>query len=292
MLGQEELTTFRRMSLIARRAASRGLGGRSLFDWQRKTMPEGGTEATGHRDYAPGDACRYVDWSLCARRDEILTRTFEGQVDQHSYILLDCSPSMGLGNPPKFELARRMAALLGYTCLSSQDCLSISAFSGRITADLLPTRGKTRIPRMLRFLNELELEGTRTDLAEAAEIFVRRYQRHGPTVVISDLYDATRFTAGLDILRHHGYQPRVVHLYDPADAKPTLLGDMELVDVESRAGRQVTITERMLSRYSQLHAEFHRSIGEYCKRSGIKCLQIATDMPEEEAFLKVVVDSG
>jgi len=288
MPAQDELTTFRRMSLIARQAASGGRGGRSLLDWQRTTMPEGGTEATGHRDYAPGDAPRYVDWSICARRDEVLTRTFEGQVDQHAYILLDCSPSMGLGNPPKFELARRIAALLGYTCLTSQDRLSISAFSGRITADLLPTRGKSRIPQMLRFLGEIELEGRRTDLAAAAEAFVKRYQRHGPTVVISDLYDATDFKTGLDILRHGGYQPRVVHLYDPADATPDLLGDIEIFDVESHAGRRVTITEQMLERYKQLHAEFHRSIGDYCKRSGIKCLQIAADTPEDEAFLRVL----
>ena len=44
----------------------------------------------------------------------------------------------------------------------------------------------------------------------------------------------------------------------------------------------------MLERYSQLHADFHRSIGDYCKRSGIKCLQIASDTPQDDAFLRVL----
>ncbi len=288
MLGLQDLKTFRHISLIASRATSRGVGGRSLLHRQGIRLPEGGTEATGHRDYAPGDACRYVDWALCARRDEILTRKFEGQVDLHAYVLLDCSPSMGLGNPPKFQLARQIAALLGYVSLSGTNRLSISAFSGRITADLLPTRGKARIPHMLRFLDKLSPQGEQTDLAKTAKDFVRRYQRHGPTIVISDLYDRAGFSGGLDVLRYHGYQPRVVHIHDPADAAPTLLGDMELVDVETDVGRQVTITERMLGRYRRLHAQFHGSIGKYCARSGIRCLQIATDTPQDEAFLRVL----
>ena len=77
------------------------------------------------------------------------------------------------------------------------------------------------------------------------------FVRSGPEAVktlISDMYDAAGFSGGLDVLRYHGYQPRVVHIYDPADTEPTLLGDMELVDVETNAGRQETITERRLRR--------------------------------------------
>ena len=79
-------------------------------------------------------------------------------------------------------------------------------------------------------------------------------------VVISDLYDADGFQRGFDLLRFHGYDPRLVQIIDPADADTALLGDVELIDVESQAGVRATITERTVRRYRQLVAEFHESV--------------------------------
>ena len=107
-------------------------------------------------------------------------------------------------------------------------------------------------------------------------------------VVISDLYDAGGFRRGFDLLRFHGYEPRLVHLVDPSDAEPTLLGDMELIDVESQTGTSVTITERTVRRYRALVAEFHESVREYCRRRGIVYMPIPCDMAEDEVFLRVL----
>lgn len=215
MFDSELLKRFEYLSLVARQA-----GGRSLVTRPCNKLPGGGTEVTGLRDYAPGDEYRHIDWTLCARRDELLTRTFEGDEDLHVYILLDCSPSMGLGRPAKFHLARQIAAVLGYAVLANLDCLSVSAFSDALVADLPPIRHRARAAALLRFLEQLSLQGTRTDLARTAEGFVRRYQRHGPVVVISDLYDRNGFQRGLDVLQNRGYEPRVVQVYELARPNP------------------------------------------------------------------------
>ncbi len=139
-----------------------------------------------------------------------------------------------------------------------------------------------------RFLEALSPRGKKTDLLRAVEMFVRRPQRQGPVVVISDLYDPAVFSSGFDLLRFYGYDPRLVHLVDPSDAEPALLGDVELIDVESQTGTNVTITERTVRRYRALVAEFHESVREYCRRRGIVYMPIPCDMPEDEVFLRVL----
>ena len=283
MFDSELLKRFEYLSLVARRS-----GGRSLVARPRKKLPGGGTEVSALRDYAPGDDFRYVDWTWCARRDELLTKTFEGDEDRRVYVLLDCSPSMGLGRPAKFQLARQIAAVLGYAALANLDCLSVMAFAGRVVAHQPPIRHRGRFAELLRFLNRLPLQGTQTDLARAAESFVRGCRRQGPVVVISDLYDRNGFQRGFDVLRYHGYEPRLVQIHETREIEPGLLGDLELVDVETGTGRRVTVTQRAAGRYKTLVAEFRDSVRSYCAKHGIACMQIASDAPEEAVLLEVL----
>ncbi len=263
-------------------------GGSPLLAAARKKLPGGGTEVTGHRDYSPGDDFKAIDWTLFARRNELCVKLFEGQADRDVHLLLDCSPSMGLGSPAKFHLARQIAAALGYVSLMHRDRLVVSGFADGLTADLPPLRHDSRILRLLRFLEGLSPKGKKTDLLATIEMYVRRPQRQGPVVVISDLYDAGGFQRGFDLLRFYGYDPRLVHLIDPTDAEPALLGDVELIDVESQIRTRVTITERTQRRYRALLAEFQASVREYCRRRGIVYMPIPCDMAEDEVFLRVL----
>jgi uncharacterized protein (DUF58 family) len=277
------------LSLQARRT-----GGSPLLTAARKKLPGGGTEVTGHRDYSPGDDLHSIDWTLCARRDELYVKLYEGQSDRDLHLLVDCSPSMGLGRPAKFHLARQIAAALGYASLLNGDRLIAAAFAEGLVADLPPLRHASRVFRLLRFLEALAPLGRRTDLLRAVEMYVRPPQRRGPIVIISDLYDPARrapavgWSRGLDLLRFHGYDPRLVHLVDPSDAGPALLGDVELVDVESHAAASVTITQRTVRRYRALLAEFHESVRDYCRRQGIVYMPVECDMAEEQVFLRVL----
>jgi uncharacterized protein (DUF58 family) len=284
LFDSELLSRFHYLSLVARQA-----GGRSLLAQpRRQKLPCGGTEVTALRDYAPGDDYRHVDWTWCARRDELLSKVFEGEVDLHAYVLLDCSPSMGFGGGAKFRLARQVAAVLGYVALANLDRLSVTVFSQGIVTELPPLRGRNRIATLFRFLDQLPLSRTQTNLAQTAEAFTRRSQRRGPVVVLSDLYDRSGFRRGLDILRYGGYEPRVVQIHDPREAEPGLLGDVELLDIGTGSLRQVTVTERAARRYRQLFAEFLDSVRDYCASHTIPCLQLVSDASEEDVFLRVL----
>ncbi|NQU23615.1 MAG: DUF58 domain-containing protein [Candidatus Nealsonbacteria bacterium] len=282
MFDPELLKRFRYLCWTAQRARGRGLLA------PRETRWSAGTAAIGLRDYAPGDDYRQIDWTVCARRDELLTRVVATDVDRDVYVLLDCSRSMGTGRPAKFQLARRIAAVLGYAALTEGARLNVVAFADGIVAELPAVRHENRVPKLLRFLDQLELQGERTDLTRAADVFVRRCQRHGPTVVIGDLLDPDGFQRGFDVLRGRGYDVRLVQIHDPHEADPQLLGDVELVDVEARTGRRATVTERAVQRYRALYAEFQTSVGRYCSRHGITRVPVACDATEEAVLLGVL----
>jgi uncharacterized protein (DUF58 family) len=263
------LRRFRRLWLMARR------GG-------------GIADRLEHRDYTPGDDYRGIDWRLCARRDELLSRIGGGDRDVPAYVLLDCSASMAIGGPPKFRLARVVAAMAAYRALADGRCCGLSAFAVRAVSDLPAVRGLLRMGRVLRFLEDLSPKGDETDLARAAEEFVRRYQPHGTAIVITDCHDRTGYARGLQILAARGYDPKLVHLYAPCEADPGLLGDVELFDVESRLSRWAVVTERTAARYRQHFSRFRDSIRDECSRRGIACLQAAGDAPEDVVLQSVL----
>src|SRR4051812_14675239 len=176
------------LSLISRRVF-RG----SLLAQRRTMQLGGGIEFADHREYTPGDDFRYLDWNVYARHDELLLKRFQEEEDLHVYLLLDASRSMSYGTPPKFDYARQVAAALAYIALADLDRVAIVAFGGEILADFPLTRGKARILSLLKFLEGLPPDGSVTDLARVATGFVHRTPRRGLVLIVSDLYDPSRF---------------------------------------------------------------------------------------------------
>jgi uncharacterized protein (DUF58 family) len=260
---------------------------------QRRTMQlGGGIEFADHRDYTPGDDFRYLDWNVFMRHDELLLKRFQEEEDLHVYIFLDCSRSMGFGRQPKFDLARQVAAALAYIALADLDRVAVMAFSGDVLGEFPLTRGKGRILSLLKFLEGLKCQGTVTNLGRVVQGFVNRAQRRGLAVVISDLFDPDGFERGLDVLRHHRYEPHLVQIYDKTEADPKLLGDLELFDVETETAQKVTVTERNLRRYREIFDEFQESIQRYCNHYGLGCTRTLADVPFDELILKMMRTAG
>jgi uncharacterized protein (DUF58 family) len=275
------------LSLVSRRVF------RGQLLAQRRTMQlGGGIEFADHREYTAGDDFRYLDWNVYARHGELLLKRFQEEEDLHVYLLLDCSRSMSFGDPPKFDYARQVGAALAYIALADLDRVAVVAFAGDVVADFPLTRGKARILALLKFLENLEPQGSATDLARVAKSFVHRGQRRGLALVLSDLFDPGGFQHGLDLLRHHKYEPHVIQVYDRRDAEPELKGDLELFDVESQTIRKVTITERNLRQYRRIFADFLDSVTKYCNTYGIGNTRSITDVPFDELLLRMMRAAG
>ena len=279
------------LSLVSRRA----FPGQLLAHRRTKQLGSG-IEFADHRDYVAGDDYRYLDWNVFARHGQLLLKRFQEEADLHVYLLLDCSRSMGFGGEPgaptKFDYARQITAALAYIALADLDRVSVVAFAQELLATFPLTRGKQRIVALLRFLNELQPVGHDTDLQRSADAFVHRTIRTGVAVVISDLFDPRGFQEGVDRLRYRRHEPHLVQVFDPAEANPTLRGELDLVDLERETPRAVTISERSLKQYRRVFAEFLESVRSYAHRQGMACVQAPTDVPFDELILRMMRVAG
>ena len=287
LFDSDFLTKLEYLSLVSRRLF-RG----SLLAQRRTKQTGGGIEFADHREYSHGDDFRHLDWNVFARHGELLLKRFQEEEDLHVYLLLDCSRSMAFGAPPKFDLARQLVAALAYIALSDLDRIAVVAFAGDIVADFPLTRGKDRILTLLKFLEGLEVQGEDTDLGRVLKAFTQRPHRRGLAIVVSDLFDPQGYQRGLDLLRYRNYEVHAVQLHDRQEAEPNLLGELELVDIESDHGQKVTITEKSLKRYCQLFEEFQENLRRYSRKYGVGLSQTECDVPFDEMVLKMMRASG
>lgn len=271
------------LSLVSRRVF-RG----QLLAQRRTKQLGGGIEFADHREYSRGDDLRYIDWNIYARYNDLLLKRFQEEQDLHVYMLLDCSQSMNSGAPNKFDYARRVAAALAYIALADLDRVSIYAYSDQVHSVMPLTRGKERILSVLRYLDGLQTSGTATQLSAAAKTLVNRASRPGLAIVLSDLFDQEGFRSGIDMLRHQRYEPHVIQLHTREEADPSLLGDVELQEVETGSLRKITITESKLKQYRKLFADFIENIDSYCRNHSMACSRTTTDVPFDELILRMM----
>lgn len=259
---------------------------------ERRSRKQGsGVEFADHREYAPGDDIRFVDWSVYQRFGRLLIRLFEEQEDLSVYFLVDTSGSMGFGDGAKFDQARRLAAALAYVALAHLDRVTVLGVGRGVVSSTATLRGKGRIFQVLDFLQRLEATGE-TRLGDAAKTFAARHKRRGVAVLLSDLYDPAGFEAGLNVVRYNHFEPYVVHVLDPRDAHPDLRGDLRLVDCETGAARDVTVSGAVKSRFAEAWSESQRAAERFCVGRHVPYFAADVATPFEELVLGLFRQGG
>src|SRR5690349_13399349 len=259
---------------------------------ERRTKKVGsGVEFADHRDYAPGDDFRYLDWHAYQRFDRLLIRLYEEEEDLSIYFIVDTSSSMAFGDGEKLRQAKRLCAALAYVGLANLDRIAIVTATDEISGRMPTTRGKARIFRIFRFLRGVQAEGE-TDLGEAMKTFVAQHKRRGLAVLLSDLYDPAGFERGINVLRYNKFEPFVLHIVDTHDARPELKGDVRVYDCETGEEREVTVTAKVLERYGQAYEEYLDEIQRFCTSKQVAYFRADVNTPFDELILRVFRRGG
>ena len=201
-------------------------------------------------------------------------------------MFVDASQSMSYGNPTKFDYARRVAAALCYIGLSNLDRVNVVAYANKVKGELQPQRGKARIFRVFKFLEEMSTAGE-TNARESFKTYCTETRRRGLCVVISDFFDTSGFQSGLDILRHFKHDIFILHVASHEEVDPAFKGELVLVDSENNVSREVTVTPSLLASYKAEYHRFCTDIESYCSKYQLGYVRTVTDFPFEELVLKV-----
>lgn len=205
-----------------------------------------------HRLYVPGDDVRFVDWKASARQEHNFIRQGEDPKEATTFLLLDCSASMGWGEPAKGARMSQLAAALGYTTLSQQDRLVVLPLGPTAPAPLGPVSGKGQVPVLLQYLSQLTYNG-QVDWPAAVRALAQR--AHGGLVLIlSDLLDAGDLLPVLERLPRPTWNVVVLQLLHEHELDPPVRGNYQMTDAESGQVLNYDINSEALRHY-QTHLQ-------------------------------------
>ena len=282
-----------RLALVSRkRLVGQGQG-------DRRSLRKGSSlEFADYRHYVEGDDPARVDWNIYSRTDTLFVRLYEEEEVLNVHLLIDASRSMDWGEPSKLRYARRLAGALGYIALNASNRLFVWPLGASSTA-YGPAWGRGRAGLMLTFLDEFKPAQTNTpvlaglnpppDLEQSLATFTSR--AGGLVMLVSDLLSPS-WERALARLAGRSGEVVVLHTLSPQELRPTLGGDVRLIDRESGAAVSVTLNNDAIRLYGQRLDEWRRTVESFCARHGVGYVPIDTATSLESLVFDVLRRRG
>jgi uncharacterized protein (DUF58 family) len=197
-------------------------------------------EFAQHREYAPGDDTRHIDWKVYARTERYHLKQYEQETNLIAWLVFDASESMKVGTVhrpdgevvSKYDVAGVLAAALAYLIVQQSDSVGLQTFADRPRAALRPSSSQGQFREVLRWLAEGPVDRP-SNVGRALRDLGGQLGRRGIVFVFSDLLDdPDDFAAGLRILRSQKHEVVVFQVLDAAELDfpfrhPTLFRGLE-----------------------------------------------------------------
>ncbi len=238
------------------------------------------TEFAHHRQYAPGDAIRDLDWRVYARTDRYYTKLYEAETNFDCHLLIDASASMSYasGTVSKLEYAKFLAATLAHLVLKQRDSVGLSIFDSKVRAYLPPRSAMGIILQIDRLLRDIE-PTPRTSLAKQLHDVALMMKRRSFVVLISDLLtDVDDLMTGLDQLRFAGHNVVVLHTLDPYELEFPFKGTWRFNGLEGEVPL-VTQPEKIRENYLASMKKYLDAVRAGCMGSHVDYTLVDTSRP-------------
>jgi uncharacterized protein (DUF58 family) len=226
-------------------------------------------EFSEHKEYAPGDDIRRIDWKAVARRDRYYIKRFEDETEMRTFLLVDSSASMGYGRKgvTKLTYASYLAAALAYLLAQQGDPAGLMLFDEK-TRQYLPPRTRGGHIRDLLVALEAAYPAGRTEPGRAVAEIGEIADRRSLIVLFSDLLDApANLGDRLRQVRSRGNDVVLFHVLDPDEV------ELPYDDVTDFEGMEPDDARRLLVDPRDLAASFRRESAALRERWRQSCLE-------------------
>ena len=244
-------------------------------------------EFSEHKEYAPGDELRHLDWKAFGKFDRYYVKRYEHETNLKATLVVDASGSMGYRSGPlsKLEVATTLAGTLAYLLVRQQDAVGLSVVTRGHAADVPPRAAAGNLKALLDSLDTLQ-PGGGTDLFAAAEHLAERVRRGQLVVVFSDLFDdRDEALSRILALRVRRNDLAIFQVLDPAELDfpfddPTLflsLEDERRIEVNAREIRESYLEE---------FRAFLEGTRAACTEADVDYTLVRTDEPLDAVLLR------
>jgi uncharacterized protein (DUF58 family) len=245
-------------------------------------------EFAEHKDYAPGDDLRHLDWKAWGKLDRYYVKRFEHETNLRAFLVLDASASMGYGGRDrltKLAYAQTVAACLGYLSIRQQDAAGVVVARGKELGYLPPRAALGHLPAILNTLEAAAASGP-TDLAAAADLVAEKAGRRAAVYVLSDLLDfapgAMRRLADLRRMKH---EVAIFHVLDPDELDFPFEDATRFEGLEGEPALEVD-PRAIRASYLEEMAAFCADARRTCERADVEYEPVRTDAAMDRLLLR------
>jgi uncharacterized protein (DUF58 family) len=224
------------------------------------------TEFAHHRQYAPGDSIRDLDWRVYGRTDRYYTRLYEAETNFDCHVLLDASASMTYtsGKVSKLEYAKYLTAALCYLVLTQRDSVGLSIFDSEVRAYMPPRSTMSMIVELEHMLRDMK-PAPKNTIAKQLHDVALQVKRRSVVVVISDLLaEVDDIMRGLDHLRFDGHNVVVFHTLDPYELDFPFKGTWRFEGLET--------DEEVITQPDRIRDDYMMNLTTYLERLSKGCI--------------------
>lgn len=242
-------------------------------------------EFAQHREYAPGDDLRHLDWKVLGRTDRYYVKQYEQETNYVAHLLLDGSESMsyGSGKLTKLHYGKMVAACLAYVILHQGDAVALGIFDSEMRDYAPRTDSKANVHAIMSRLAAFDGKQS-TNIASVLHDMARQIRRKGIVIVISDCFDdEQKILEGIQHLRFGGHEVILLHTLDPYELEFPFQGLVEFHGLETPAQLQTRPADIRKS-YQKEFGDFVTRLREGCERNQCHYLQVNTSHPLDEVL--------
>lgn len=247
-------------------------------------------EFASHRQYAPGDDLRHVNWKLFARQKRLYVKEYDAETNMNLYLLLDVSGSMECASRgvSKLQYGSTLAAALTYLALRQRDAVGITLLADDVRANVPPSSKPRQLDDILMTIASTR-ERPRSDAARAFNAAAELARHRGLVVIISDLMDdVDALVEGIEHLRFRRHEVVVFHLLDPLERDLELSGSVRFRDLETMDDVVVRV-EGIRDEYRRAVNQWRERLEAECRERLVDCVELATDEPLDRALVNYLV---
>ncbi len=250
-------------------------------------------EFTEHKEYAPGDEIRRIDWKAAGRTGRYYVKRFEDETEMRTFLLVDVSASMGYlrQGVGKLAYAGMLAGAFAYLLGQQGDPAGLVLFDDKTRHYLPPSTRGGQVREIFRLLEGAAASGrtmSERALGQVGELADKR----SLVILFSDLLDAeperavvtsppeakgviTKATGQvaerLANLSARGHDVVVFHVLDPDEIA------LPFDDLMAFEGVEPGDTRTLLAEAADLREAFGEESRQFRERWRLACLEAGVE---------------
>lgn len=244
-------------------------------------------EFAEHKEYAPGDDIRHLDWKALARFDRLYIKKYEDETNLRAFLMLDASASMAYGdtkNTTKFEYAKTLTAALMYLLHIQQDAAGLTFFSGAIRQTIPPRASAKLFQDGLFALQQVQADG-QTNFGGVFSHMAQMMSGRNLVVIVSDLLDIS--DQDVRLMQQLKQRRNDVALFHVLHRDELTFPFDSLTRFESLEDERFALAEPQAMRHAYIEAveEFIDATRKTCNEVGIDYNLAVSDMAYDEVLV-------